>query len=385
MDLPRLISDHRTGQTTIQHLTQSLTSAGEAAITALLSLDDGEMAFLGPDIWEAVVVLCVNQVPAADIVLARVISLSKPRELLISWAAVNVTMTHSGLFPSLPDAISPHKEAQDFSINHAKLLSCQCLAGLVEQLDSRNYASLVQESLSTFQCLLCMEAEGTPEYRTSPYIGQIMRILTIRAKEAMEEPMRKAYIELGVVFLGLLDSIFHPNCVDLISEFIPNLQFFLLGATSFHHDSSSPTYTPYIKGLLQLASFSPALSLPAVLSPLYILQLFLPIIHLGLFQASEQAIVLLDQLTTSTVRFFSVLSPFLYFPKHCKPTSAFLLDMLELMGRTQEDGKRKRTLGVFKRLLSLFDEEVRSSVAEVCADEGYCAEMQPGPGNCACY
>lgn len=359
MDLPRLISDLRAGQTTPQHLSEALVSAGEAGITALLSLDDPETAFLGPEIWEAVLVLGVELGPAADIVLSRVILLSKPRELLISWAAANAAIVNSSLLGD----VSLQQEDQSSRLNRAKVLSCECLAGIVGQLDSRNYASLVLESMQTFQSMLCMEAQGTALYRTSPYTCEILRILTSRAKGATEEPMRKAYIEIGLVFLGLLDSNLHSNCVDLLAEVIPNLQYFLLHATSFHHDSSSSTYAPFIQGLLQLACFFPALSLPAVLSPLYLLQLLLPILHLALFQASEQAIALLDQLTTPMVRFVSVLTPFLYFPKHCKPTSAFLLDMLELMGRTQDDMKRKRTLGVFKRLLGLFDEEVRSIVA----------------------
>ena len=157
-----------------------------------------------------------------------------------------------------------------------------------------------------------------------------------------------------MVFLGLLDATFHSSCIDLLLGLIPDLQSFLLHVPSLH--SSSPTYSSYTKGLLHLASLSPAL--PAVLSPLYLLQLLLPTIHLALFHAPEQAVALLDQTLTPAVRLASALTPFLYFPHPRKPTLAFLLDMLELMGRTQDDAKRKRTIAVFRRLLGAFDAEV---------------------------
>lgn len=353
MDLRRHISDLASGLISCQQLSEAFVSAGEAGVQAALELSDSEVAFAGPEIWEAVLALGAKLVPAADTLISRIIALSKPRELLIAWTVANTTLLQPS---SSHNALSTLLQEEDSLIDRVKLLSCQCLAGIIAQLDSRNYCSLVMDSMETFQAILCMEAKGPPEHICSVYVGDIVRVMTERIGEAKEEAMKKTYIETALVFLGLLDARFHSICIDLLLGLVPDLQSFLLHVPSFN--SSSPIYSSYTKGLLHLASQSPALSLPAVLSPLYLLQLLLPTIHLALFHAPEQAVALLDQTLVPAVRLASVLTPFLYFPKPRKPTVAFLLDMLELMGRTEDDTKRKKTIAVFKRLLGAFDAEV---------------------------
>ena len=359
MDLHLYIKDLQSGGCTGPALGEVVLAAAEAGVAAALDLSTEEMEFAGPELWEAAVLLSLRRTPHASTLLHCIITHSKPKELLLSWSSLTTSLLRTD---SSQRILTQILEIEGWE-NHVKAISCQCLAGIIGKLDEKNYWALVMDAMEGFLELMCVDS-GTDEggYMQMDWVKEIVAEMTERMKKIDDDDLKMAHIKAGFVFLGLFPSNFSSIPLNFLLPLIPDFYSFLrVNFSPF--PSISPSISSYFTlGFVHFTHTSLSNStFPAILTPLYRLQTLFPIIQTAISLSLYEGIVLLDGLLTQNIHFASIFTPFLYDLRPEKRNSMvnLMLEMVEMMGKTENDERRKKEIGVFKRIFRCFDGKVR--------------------------
>lgn len=332
---------------------------------------------LGAELWEVAVVLdTLHPCEATKSFLSLTTHKSNPQALLSIWKkATESLLTYSSPTPGFVAKIFEVEDKPLQLLDTVKASCSQCFARLLADLTPSEVQHLVVNGIEDYLALLCKDMDEAYKYLRTDAFQSVLVAFKGKIDAFRDDTHYLAGLKTATVLLGLLaESDALERHKSLIVEVIlglgKDLHSLLIAwrawfVTIFKPTESSDMHNFSAKGIAMLAYISiqdssdSKLHLPCVFSSLYRLQIFIPIANLVFYTHPEVAFALLDHaISHFSGRFRSIKSPFLLVPDNRQSTNQFVREMLELIGRTQDQGLKSRTIHLFSLFLSFFSDAV---------------------------